>query len=537
MKKLSVFLIMLMAAALLVLPAFAAQTATFSVSASNTAVLPGDTFTVTVSTSKVDNCTTGGFMFSYDKNAFEYVSGVSLSGLTGFNAGVSTQAGNVAGYFMNGTGTVQGDIFQITLKVKDSASGAYTISGTPNMSAGGESVSCSANSVTVTVGCVHSYADWTKVDDGKHLGTCTKCKATTEEDHDWNDGVGKPAPSCEQGGTFEYTCSYCRATKTEDADAIGHKYDNNCDATCNNCGTDRVPPHNYSTTYSSNADGHWYACSCGAQKDFAAHIPGPAATEKAAQTCTVCNYEIAPILPHEHSIGKDWVSDSVYHWHRCTKYGCNYVQDKVRHKYDDNCDVSCNVCNHIRDDAPHNFRPELQANAQGHWQVCASCNVKSEVFPHVPGPEATETDPQVCTECNFRIKMPLGHTHNYGDAWYSDDDSHWQSCADCAETTPVEPHEWDEGEELEDGSIRYTCTVCAKEVTLSDPVASEPETTPPTQTATPTAPKPTEPKDSERFPWQWAGIAAIVLMIVGIALLVIEVIRSRKSNMHGRFSK
>jgi hypothetical protein len=137
--------------------------------------------------------------------------------------------------------------------------------------------------------------------------------------------------------------------------------------------------------------------------------------------------------------------------------------------------------------------------------------------------------------------MELSHVHNFGEQWYSDEESHWQTCSGCVEVTAMAEHEWDEGEEQTDGSIRYTCTVCAREVTHTEPAPSEPQTTPSTtQPAKPTTPKPTQSADSEETGtpvWKWAGIAAIVLLVIGIILLVIEFIRSRKKNMHGKFSK
>ena len=125
MKKLSVLILVLLMVCLVAMPVLAAQTATLTVSASKTALKPGDTFTVTVSTTRVDDCTTGGFMFQYDKNVFAYVDGSALVG--GFTmAGVSTAGGNVAGYCMltSGSTTIEGDLFRITLQVKDNASAA-----------------------------------------------------------------------------------------------------------------------------------------------------------------------------------------------------------------------------------------------------------------------------------------------------------------------------------------------------------------------------------------------------------------------------
>ena len=97
----------------------------------------------------------------------------------------------------------------------------------------------------------------------------------------------------------------------------------------------------------------------------------------------------------------------------------------------------------------------------------------------------------------------------------------------------MEAHDWDEGVELEDGSMQYTCAICAKQVISNGPMATQP-TQPSTQAPTQ---KPTDAQNSGGFPWIWAGIAALVLLLIGVALLVVEFIRSRKYNSHGRFSK
>ena len=156
MKKLSVLVILVLVAGMLVMPVLAASSATMTISASKNQVSKGDTFTVSVSASKVEDCATGGFLFDYDQNAFEYVEGSAQ--VSGFAlAGVSTANNKIAGYFMNTTGatTIEGALFKITLKVK-ATSGTYTISGTSSLSVlnGGtkESVSASVNSITITVG-------------------------------------------------------------------------------------------------------------------------------------------------------------------------------------------------------------------------------------------------------------------------------------------------------------------------------------------------------------------------------------------------
>jgi hypothetical protein len=76
-----------------------------------------------------------------------------------------------------------------------------------------------------------------------------------------------------------------------------HVFDNACDTDCNTCGFVRTIEHAYKSEWSKDSNGHWHECSvCGAKADEAAHIPGAEATETTAQTCTECEYELAPIV-------------------------------------------------------------------------------------------------------------------------------------------------------------------------------------------------------------------------------------------------
>ena len=508
-----------------------AEGSSVSLTTSATTLERGDTFTIVANLTNTDAINLCTVALTFDTNAFELVGGSYLENAAYGDVKMEGQV--AAGSFMFGQATkVSGQIFTFTFKVKnDAALDTYTFTPTASI---GPNAQIPATGTTIAVTCQHNYSNWADAENGKHQKVCSKCGDKKEEDHDWNDGEGKP--SCDQISTIKYTCLICQTTKTENINPIGHKYDNDCDATCNNnCGTTRPVSHNYSSTFTNDANGHWYECtSCGEAKgSWAKHTPGAEATTTTAQVCTVCNYEIKPALGHTHVLEKDWTTDSDYHWHRCETRNppCYHVADKEKHKYDNDCDVDCNTCGYIRV-APHNYKPEWQANGEGHWQICATCNAKSEIFEHVPGPEATMDTPQTCTECNFVIKRELSHQHDFGDTWYSDDQCHWQSCGECHESTEMVPHVWGEGVELADGKMQYTCSVCQKQVETD---GEQPGTSPTIQV--PTTQKPTEPSGADRFPWQWAGIAAIILLVIGVTLLVIEFIRSRKSNMHGKFSK
>ncbi len=326
MKKLIVLIISLFMICMITVPVSAAQTAQMSVTVSKDTVSAGDMFTVTVSSSAVKNCVSGGFMFSYDKDVFEYTGGKAL--VKGFTmAGVTDMAGSLSGYFMNASGStdIQGELFQVTFKVKDSASsGSYTISGTPSLTTMSgdvkESISCSAGSATVTVsGCSHN----------------------------WSSEKVTKQPTCKEAGTKILTCTDCNATKTESIDPLTeHTYDHDCDAACNVCGAARTVTHQYKSTWSKDKDTHWLECSvCKNKIDTAAHTPGADATESSPQTCTTCGYIINPVLGHKHDYAAQWTTDEEGHWYTCP--GCEEKGSYAEHSFESNGDPECSVCGYV----------------------------------------------------------------------------------------------------------------------------------------------------------------------------------------------
>ena len=312
----------------------------------------------------------------------------------------------------------------------------------------------------------HDYGAWVKLDDNNHKRTCKVCGDTVFETaaHTWNAGAVTKVATCKEEGVKTFTCTACGATKTESiAKLTTHTYDHDCDTDCNVCGVTRTTEHKYGEKLSSDKDAHFYACTvCGNRKDAAAHVPGPAATEKNPQTCTVCGYIIKPAKGHSHKYANGLSADATGHWYTCS--GCNERKDFKAHDFDNDCDVDCNTCKFTRT-TEHKFGEEWSSDKESHFHACTVCGEKKDVAEHAPGVEATETTAQTCTACGYEIVAALGHTHAFGEVWEKDDAKHWKTCA-CGEKGEEADHIWSD-----DGSI---CTVCLAEQVVEE---EEPATT------------------------------------------------------------
>ena len=463
MKKIWLWLVLVLLIAALTIPVAAASA---TLTPSKSSVNAGDTFTIKVSISSA-TCKKGGIEVSFDSKVFELTDGkclVSNAVLSDFSAGTKD------GVFAFSSATeISGNIFEITLKVKSDAP-----FGTSNVTVKlilDETET--SQSVGITVACNHKY-------DNNCDATCNVCGATRTAPHSWNAGKMIKEPTCTESGSKELTCNDCGQQKTDTIKANGHAYTNNCDTTCNTCGEKRSITHSYNSKWSSDRSQHWHACTvCGVKKDEAPHIPGDEPTEQNPQTCTVCGYELKAALAHTHVFDEELSMDVIGHWYACA--GCDEVKDFEDHVYDDNCDDTCNVCGYIRV-AEHVYTEQWEMDTDGHWHECTNCGDQLEKEDHVPGPEATPQTPQLCTVCGFELTPMVGHTHVHN--WKSDEEGHWQQC-DCGHTVgkPAE-HIWDEGVvTLEPGKDQpgiktYTC-VCGKEYTEQIPAVDIPDETEP----------------------------------------------------------
>lgn len=65
----------------------------------------------------------------------------------------------------------------------------------------------------------------------------------------------------------------------------------------------------------------------------------------------------------------------------------------------------------------HTWQTEWSKDEKNHWYACSDCDEKKDLAAHIPGAEATETTPQVCTVCGYVIQ-PVKELKNVEDLTY-----------------------------------------------------------------------------------------------------------------------
>ena len=128
---------------------------------------------------------------------------------------------------------------------------------------------------------------------------------------------------------------------------------------------------------------------------------------------------------------------------------------------------TCEICGKT-ETVSHSYVKTWSADGTKHWHECSVCGTKKDLAEHVPGAEATETAPQVCTVCGKILQPALGHMHNWSGTWESDKETHWHSCPGCSEKSGIAKHVFDNDSDEE-------CNVCGykREIVLAPVLKSE----------------------------------------------------------------
>lgn len=353
----------------------------------------------------------------------------------------------------------------------------------------------------------HTYGDWTNVDAKQHARTCT-CGASEKKDHNWNAGKVVTDATCSKEGSKLFTCTDCKATKTETITKKDHAYTNTCDTDCNKCGATRNTGHKFESKWTTDSKNHWHKCSvCGDVKDKASHtvsdwIVDKEATETTAgkkhKECTLCKTVVEkdtiPAKGCKHTAGTtiSGKSDAT-----CEKNGS--TGDEV-----------CTTCKTVMKKGEviealgHDI--ELQNTKEGTCQddgytgdeYCKRCKTilkQGEVITKGEhNVEVTDAKEATCIAEGFTGK---------------------QICKTCNEVVdegtviPMTEHEYVDG----------TCKNCS-EIDPNYVAPTEPTTTP-TEPTEPTDPNPNEPKNNT-IVWILVGCGVAVAVAAGIIIFIVS---------------
>ena len=233
MKKVFNFLtIAVLAVALMVLPAFAAETATVSVSTETAA--PGETVTLQVSISEASFATYAMYV-DYDGEALELTSidaGAASVGLFSGNANSGiVSAVNSKNYTANGV------LFTLTFKVLTTTEGSYPVSiEVDNVTAADRTaLTVTTDAGAVVVECNHRYGEWTETkaptctEKGEETRICSICgdsetREVEAKGHSFGEWAETKAPTCTEKGEETRICSICGDSETREVEAKGHSF-------------------------------------------------------------------------------------------------------------------------------------------------------------------------------------------------------------------------------------------------------------------------------------------------------------------------
>ena len=158
--------------------------------------------------------------------------------------------------------------------------------------------------------------------------------------------------------------------------------------------------HRYLTSWTFDSDSHWHKCAvCGSADTIVPHVSSGEATETAAETCTICGYEITPMLGHIHANHLM----SVYAVKpTCTKDGNidYYVCSCGKLFADSNAaaalteaDIVIPAAGHGATEIRNRVEPTETANGYTGDEYCTVCNELVKRGTVIPATASSETTP------------------------------------------------------------------------------------------------------------------------------------------------
>ena len=454
-------------------PALAAGTSSFTITADKAEANPGDTITYTVTMGAVSRLDSLKFKLIIPEGLTIVTgSGTLATGLKDTLKCVDTAWTESTKVFYvtmcdEGTGYSSAnptELMKIQCTVDAGASGNLTVDFiiNPNDCYDPDSgnITFSTTPATVNVTVPHSHVYDQEVATAEHLKTAATCTAAA---------VYYKSCTCGENGTETFTFG----------SALGHDYTQkfeddahlkiaaskctehniywfDCSRCDSNAKNDQEAADKYFT--SSTAGNHSFTEKIA---DEAHYVAGTGTDCQSVKQyyydCAYCNQMGTATWDSTtygaHTEGTEWKFDENNHWHICTVAGCGVViesseeahtPDHTGHATEEYA-IKCTKCGYVIEAQlghTHVFDKEVATEAYKasdatctakatYYKSCA-CGEKGtatfeygELADHNWTP-ATCTAPKTCSVCHATEGDPLGHTE--GTEWKSDKDNHWHTC-------------------------------------------------------------------------------------------------------------
>ena len=328
----------------------------------------------------------------------------------------------------------------------------------------------------------HSYGSWTKLNDTQHRRICKNDSSHTETaNHSWDSGKITKTATCTVNGVKSYTCTICKATKTETLMATGHSYgswvalnDRQHQRVCSN-NTAHIEKANH--TWDSGKVTKTATCTANGTKVY---------------TCTVCKAtKTETVKATGHNYGS-WTQISATQHQRICKNDNSHIE-KASHTWDGGkittvatCTTTgiktytCTACKATKTESVkaigHSYGAWIKLNDTQHQRICANNASHIEKQNHTwNGGKITSTATctttgvkiYTCTVCKAtKTEAVKVIGHNYGVWTKLNETQHQRVCTNDKSHVEKANHTWDVGKVTtaatctSTGVKIYTCTVC-----------------------------------------------------------------------------
>ena len=224
--------------------------------------------------------------------------------------------------------------------------------------------------------------------------TCDRCGETEGEalGHDWSDWTTETEPNDFDKGYEVRECERCGLDEGREIPALGHEHTlEKVDAVPATCTEGGSKEYYYCT---NDRCGMWF-------EDATANVQ---ITDKESIKTEALGHDYTEEIKDEAHLRSeaDNCQEKDTYWYDCSRCAANAKDDaEASDKWFE------------AEAGDHKFDMENwgHKDAEGHAHKCELCDAVTGEAAHTPGPEATEYEPQICTECEYIIVPALGHKH------------------------------------------------------------------------------------------------------------------------------